>query len=121
MATFGERFHNLRVEHGYTMESLAAILNKKYGTRFNKSMFSKWEKDINSPEIRVMPILSNFFGVSVDYLIGVTDEGYDEDERYVVMFRGALKSVDKDKKKMLIDGVDNMYKMLGHDPEKYET
>lgn len=75
MSDFSTRFHNLRVENGYTLDALADTLNKKYETNFTKSTFSKWENGRSEPSFYNIPYIADFFNVTVDYLIGVTEAG----------------------------------------------
>lgn len=71
MNDFAIRFHNLRIERGLTLEQLAEELNKRFNTSFTKSAFSKWENGRSDPSFQSIPMIAEFFGVSVDYLIGV--------------------------------------------------
>jgi len=73
MNTFQQRLHNLRIEHGYSLESLANELNKRFDASFNKGMLSKYESGKTIPDFKNIPLLAEIFGVSVDYLIGVSD------------------------------------------------
>lgn len=73
MGKFQERLHNLRVEHGYSLETLANELNKRFDASFNKGMLSKYESGKTIPDFKNIPCLAEVFGVSVDYLIGVSD------------------------------------------------
>lgn len=74
MQSFGERLKNLRVSRGLSQEGLCNELNKKFGTVINKSMVSKWENDKEEPRIEYARKLVNFFNVSLDYLLGCTDD-----------------------------------------------
>jgi len=131
VSTFSERFYNLRNEHGYSLSSLADELNKRYGTNFTKSAFSKWENGKSNPSFENIPHIADFFGVSVDYLIGISDspdikkdqpkEPVSENERYVIKFRDAMNKVDENQRKLIIDGIENMYKMLGIDTNSDEN
>lgn len=67
MATFGERFKQLRIEKGLTQEKLA----KEFYTR--KSSISKYENNVQLPEIDTIKRYAQFFDCSIDYLIGTAD------------------------------------------------
>lgn len=67
MATFGERFKQLRMEKGLTQEKLA----KEFYIR--KSSISKYENNIQLPEIDTIKRYSQFFDCSIDYLLGTTE------------------------------------------------
>lgn len=73
MSIFQERLHNLRIEHGYSLESLANELNKRFNASFNKGMLSKYESGRTVPDFKNVPCIAEFFGVSVDYMIGLSD------------------------------------------------
>lgn len=68
---FGIRLKALRKERGITQEKLAEIIN------VDRSSIGKYEgksKIIPSEEVRQS--IADFFGVSVDYLMGKTDTRY---------------------------------------------
>ena len=59
-----ESIYNLRKESGLTQESLAEKLNISF------QAVSKWENEQSSPDIILLPLLADIFGVSVDRLFG---------------------------------------------------
>lgn len=61
--TLGEILVNLRKKKGLSQEQLAEELN------LTRQTISKWELNQSSPDIHYLVQLSNFFGVSTDYLI----------------------------------------------------
>ena len=63
--TLGKRIAMLRKEKGLTQEQLA----EKVGV--SAQAVSKWENDISCPDITLLPLLADLFGVSVDELLGV--------------------------------------------------
>lgn len=63
--TLGKRIASLRKEKGLTQEQLA----EKVGV--SAQAVSKWENDISCPDITLLPLLADLFGVSVDELLGV--------------------------------------------------
>ena len=67
MATFGERFKELRMGKGLTQDKLA----QKFS--INKSSISRYEKNSQVPENETLQAFADFFEVSVDYLLGRTD------------------------------------------------
>lgn len=67
MATFGERIKQLRTEKKLTQDKLAEIFY------LNKSSISRYENDMQIPEMPTLEALSNYFNVSVDYLLGKSD------------------------------------------------
>lgn len=76
MATkIGLRLKELRQERDLTMDMLVADMNTKFPNYkpINKSMVSRWEKGDNEPSLDNARMISEYFDVSVDYLIGLTD------------------------------------------------
>ena len=58
------RIRELRLEKGLTIKALATELNIK------ESTLSKYERAEREPSIEALILLSGFFNVSVDYLVG---------------------------------------------------
>ncbi len=67
METFKERLKELRIENSVSQLELAKVVN------MSKMAISHWENGHSEPSITQLKELSNFFGVSVDYLIGNTN------------------------------------------------
>ncbi len=67
MAEFSDRIKQLRAEQGMTQEALGNIIGV---TRF--SVYT-YEKGLNYPEVRCLITLADYFKVSLDYLVGRTD------------------------------------------------
>ncbi len=70
---FSNRLHELRVRRELSMDMLTLDLNSKYGLRLNKGTISRWESGQGDPAISYVKCLADYFNVSVDYLIGLTD------------------------------------------------
>ena len=67
MATFSERIKELRESRNLTQEALGTVIGvKRY------SIYS-YEKGRAYPEMKGLIPLADFFGVSMDYLAGRTD------------------------------------------------
>lgn len=62
--TFGERFQRLRKNLGYKQEYIAEKVN------VTPQAVSKWENDLSSPDISVLPLLADIFNVTLDELLG---------------------------------------------------
>lgn len=73
MKEFNEILTHLRKEKRITMEQLAEDL-KEYGVTPSKSMISRWENGLADPSMTYVRILSKYFDVSLDYLLGMSDE-----------------------------------------------
>ena len=66
--TLGERLKDLRVERHLKLETLAEQ------TGLSKSALSKYESDdVTDLSIYAVTTLAEFYGVTTDYLLGVTD------------------------------------------------
>ncbi len=68
MATFGDRLRSLREETGTTQNELGDILHK------GRSTISGYENFGKEPDFATAAFLADYFNVSVDYLIGRTDQ-----------------------------------------------
>ncbi len=62
--TFGQRFSRLRKAKGLTQDDVAAKVN------VSSQAVSKWENDINMPDIGILLNLGQMLGVSTDELLG---------------------------------------------------
>ena len=65
--TLPGRLLNLRKERELSQRELA----RKAGIPFNS--YCNWERGHNEPTLANLKRLANFFGVSIDYLLGETD------------------------------------------------
>ena len=78
-AIIGERLLNLREEANISQEKLAKILNLSNNT------ISSYENEKREPSDEIKIKLARFFDVSVDYLLGLTDDPcpYNSRKRHV--------------------------------------
>ena len=67
MANFAERMRELRCKHGMTQTAVGKIIG------IRQDAISTYERGLNYPEVRNLIILAEYFGVSIDYLVGRTD------------------------------------------------
>ena len=67
MISFKDRLRELRIEKGISQSQLGKVVNT------SKMAVSHWESGHSEPSILQLVVLSNFFDVTVDYLIGKTD------------------------------------------------
>lgn len=72
---FGERIKKYRRERDLTQDELAQAVGVSYQS------VSKWERDEGYPDITLLPVLANYFGVTIDALLcnDRTDEEVRED------------------------------------------
>ena len=63
----GERLKDLRAEKGLTQKELAQALG------INAVTYLHYEKEQREPPLSLLVEFAKFFGVTVDYLLGLTD------------------------------------------------
>ncbi len=68
--TIGNTIKNLRKERDITQDELADILGVSYQS------VSRWETGACYPDMELLPVISDFFGVTVDRLLGVNENLY---------------------------------------------
>lgn len=71
MSRIGVTIKNLRLEKGYTQQDLA------YYLYVSPQAISKWEREMNDPDINLLPKIATYFGVSIDHLFNFNQEGDD--------------------------------------------
>lgn len=64
---YDERLRKLRLQHGYTMEQVGKFVGIK------KSSYASYESRHRQPPIEKLKSFANLYGVSVDYILGLTD------------------------------------------------
>ena len=69
----GDRIKSLRKSKGYNMRQMASALNLPYTTYVN------YEKGAREPNSEQLILISKYFGVSIDYLMGRTDVPFTEE------------------------------------------
>lgn len=68
MAIFSERLRELRKERGLKQKEMAEICGLKVRS------YQQYEYDENYPTVLGLVFLADYFGVSLDYLMGRKDE-----------------------------------------------
>lgn len=61
----GSRIKELRAKRNITQEEFADALQVSIQT------ISRWENNVNCPDISLLPLIATFFHVSTDYLLGL--------------------------------------------------
>ena len=84
---FSKRFKEFRIKRGLTQEQIASAIG------ISPQSVSKWERDDGYPDITLLPVISSYFDVTVDELIG-SDES--TRERDVVSFFEQYRSIPVD-------------------------
>lgn len=64
----GSRFKRLRIEHDLQSSEIASMLS------IAKSTYSGYENDKSKPDYKTLIELANYYSVSVDYLLGNSNE-----------------------------------------------
>ncbi len=67
MKEFAERLKDLRLEKGLSQRELAKSVN------ISHVAIIRWENETHSPNAEAVVTLAKFFGVTTDYLLGLTD------------------------------------------------
>jgi transcriptional regulator with XRE-family HTH domain len=67
MELFAGRLKELRNERGLSQQDVGSFLN------VSKMAVSHWEKGHSEPSIAQLVLLSDYFEVTVDYLVGKVD------------------------------------------------
>ena len=63
----GERLKELREDKNLTQKQIAAVLN------INSVTYLHYEKSQREPPLSLLADMANFYGVTVDYLLGLED------------------------------------------------
>lgn len=69
----GERLKQLRTERDLTMDMVVNDMNSKYDLGIRRGNISKWENGVNIPTLYMARYLCMYYRVSLDYLLGLTD------------------------------------------------
>ncbi len=72
--TIGENIKQLRRSKGMTQEQLAEILN------ISNAAVSKWERGDSFPDITMLFPIADYFGISLDELMGHNEKGDNSDK-----------------------------------------
>ena len=68
MATTAERIKQLRKKKGISQSELAELIGVKNNT------VSTWERGTRKPDFEALNLLSNYFEVSFEYILGSSDK-----------------------------------------------
>jgi len=97
---FSDRLKFLREELGLKQIELSEKLN------MSNSTYNNYEIGIRTPDIETIKIIANFFDVSVDYIVGNTNQR----KNIIYTTKNELKNsiIEKNiKKAIIIDGIDD--------------
>ncbi len=68
MKNYTERLRDLREDHDRTQKEISELLQT------TQQVYSRYEKGINEIPIRHLITLARYYKVSVDYILGETDQ-----------------------------------------------
>ena len=68
MTDFAKRLRELRQEKGMTQQQIAALLNLK------QQSYLRYENGTGEPSLNTLIRLTQIFGVSSDYLLGISND-----------------------------------------------
>jgi Orotate phosphoribosyltransferase len=104
MVSIGDKIKLLRKLKDVTQEELSEVLHISY------QAVSKWENGMAQPDISIIPVIANYFGVTIDELFGYKLNALTSKERFIqfMVNNGMLKmeageSVSNDEIKFSID------------------
>lgn len=88
---FPQRLKELRIKYGYTQSQLGKKIN------LDGSAIHKYEKGLREPTITALTQLANLFNVTIDYLLGNSD---DIDNEFIAIYE-TYKGIDDEDKEVL--------------------
>lgn len=65
---YWQRIEDLRVDNDLTQQQVAEILNCQ------REVYRRYEKGIRELPLSYAILLANYYGVSIDYMVGLTDK-----------------------------------------------
>lgn len=97
MREFSKKLIDLRAQYGYSQEALAEKLH------VSRQAISKWELGITLPEIENVVVISEFFDVSIDYLLkdDIQFDSHDNLDRVIIKFLASAQDMDKISKELI--------------------
>lgn len=85
----GQNIKRLRLCKGDTQEKLADVLH------ISTQAISKWENELSSPDISLLPQLADYFGITIDELMGHKLNAYTYKEQFVrLMYHSGVLTLD---------------------------
>lgn len=112
MQQFATRLIALRKERDMTQEDLAGLLNKK------RSTVSGYETEGKEPDFDTVCFLAEYFGVSTDYLLGLSNERTHTEAVFyhdTVHFEQHFKNLPIDLRQVVSSCFDSFYLLLNRD------
>lgn len=108
---FSDRLKQLRKEKGYTQSVVASALNYGY------TAISNYESGKNQPSIEDLIRLSELFQVTVDYLIGISNNKERETKPEILWNIGDIIKIKKEEEEYPVQDISIIYSLK---EEKYK-
>lgn len=102
---FSEKLRNLRTKQGLSQEELADIFD------VSRQTISKWEAGASFPEVDKLIALSDYFEVTIDYLLRdkqINTRVADNLDRTIIQFLGSsyeMENISQQLVKIMEDGI----------------
>lgn len=80
MNELGYRLRELREDKNVSMDKMCEDLAKTYDVNLAKSTISKWENGKAEPTLAYARILSKYFNVTLDYIIGTSNNKREKEQ-----------------------------------------
>lgn len=112
MQKFSNRLISLRKERNMTQEDLAKIIQKK------RSTVSGYETEGKEPDLETVALLAGYFGVSSDYLLGMTDHRTHTETVFCndnVNFKKHYEALPAELRPVVAQTFDSFYLLLSRD------
>ena len=77
-----QQIKSLRLARGLTQDAFAAALS------VSAQAVSKWENEQACPDVSLLPVIADFFGVSIDALFSRSALAWDDDAYHIVVYKG---------------------------------
>ena len=91
MNDFASRLRYLRALKGITQQKLANDISELFNYPINKMSISFYENNKRKPDIELLIILSEYFGCSLDYIVGLSDTAQSTDNTELALKTDILK------------------------------
>lgn len=110
---YGSRIRDLRKANSYTQENLALRLN------ISPKTIGSWEREERMPPADKLSTLADLFGVTVDYLLGRTNDKHEEVLAAAHLDKG-LKDMTPEQRKAVYDFIEFQKKRIDREEDGHK-
>lgn len=106
---FGKRLRQLRQEKQLTLREL----ENETGITF--SALGKYEREERQPDFDTLEIIAEYFGVSIDWLLGRSEIRFYEEHIFiddVTELADKISKASAEKRKIIVNAIDHLYLMI---------